>query len=353
MAASATHFLSRLAAVARVTEWWGYKFAPIMATCFATALLLNAPLSPLAGRLLLLLLALTVAATYVSLLNDWTDRADDLAAGKTNRLAQTSGGRFAALLGTCLVLGIGFGGYFWHAAPVAAGLYLGTWVAYTLYSVPPFRFKGRGLVGVLADAVGAHLCPQLLGVVLVSRWSNTPVPALWLAVVGVWSLTSGLRNIIWHQLGDAANDAQAGIRTFVTGFGAARARRTAEWVVFPVELLALLLLLWLGGRAAPVIALGLYGGLLLVRALHWGMTLVIAQPGPQPHIVLNEYYEAFYPVALLLSAWQLRAADGWLLLGFAGLFGYSLRPTLQTLGNALGQLAGVCQVEIRAYLRKP
>lgn len=353
MPPSATHFLRRLAAVARVTEWWGYKFAPILATCFATALLADYSLWALSGRLLLLLLALTVAATYVSLLNDWTDRADDHAAGKANRLAQVSAGRFALLLGGCLAAGSGLAAYFWWVGHEASLLYLGTWGAYTLYSLPPVRLKGRGLAGVLADAAGAHLFPQLLAMTLVGKWTQHPLPTLWMVAVATWALASGVRNIIWHQLSDAANDAQAGIRTFVTGRGAAAARRTAEWLAFPLEVLALFTLLALGGRTAPVVALGLYGGLLLVRRLHWKMTLVIAQPGPHPHIVLNEFYEVFYPLALLLAACRLHPADGLALGGFVGLFAYSIWPTVQTLGNALSQFAQLLALGVREYFRQP
>ncbi len=349
MAGSATHFLRRLASVARITEWWRYKFAPILATCFATALLSHFSIWTLSGRLLLLLLALTVAATYVSLLNDWTDRADDAAAGKSNRMADVPAGRFAALLGTCLAAGAGFMAYFWREGGAVCLLYLGTWVVYTLYSLPPFRLKGRGLAGVLADAAGAHFFPQVLAMSLVSCWAGRALPVLWVAAVSIWALSSGIRNIIWHQLSDAANDAQAGIRTFVTGFGIAGARRVAEWLAFPLELLALLIMLFMGAHLAPVLAFGLYGGLVLVRLLLWKMTLVVAQPGPEPHILLNEYYEFFYPLALLLAAWHQCPADGFSLAWFIGLFGYSMWPTVRILFKAFWQVVSLLGVEARTY----
>ena len=286
---------------------------------------------------MLLLLALTVAATYVSLLNDWTDRADDQATGKANRLAQASASRFATLLGVCLAAGAGFTVYFWYVGQAVCLLYLGTWVVYTLYSLPPFRLKGRGLAGVLADAAGAHLFPQLLATALVICWTRQPWSPLWLVAVGIWALTSGLRNIIWHQLSDAANDAQVGLSTFVTRNGAGHARQVVEWLLFPLEVLALLSLLLLGAHRAPALALALYGGLLLVRGLGWKLTLVIAQPGPEQHILLNEYYEVFYPLALLLTAWHHCSADGLALAGFVVLFGYSMRPTFP-------RYAAVCSI---------
>ncbi|QHJ07963.1 UbiA family prenyltransferase [Hymenobacter busanensis] len=323
-----------MATVARITEWWIYKFAPILAICFATALLAHHSIWAISGRLLLLLLALTVAATYVSLLNDWTDRADDLAAGKANRLARASVGRFTTLLGVCIATGAGFMVYFWHVGQAVCLLYLGTWVVYTLYSLPPFRLKGRGLAGVLADAAGAHFFPQLLATALVVCWTQQPWPPLWLATVGIWALASGLRNIIWHQLSDAVNDAQVGLSTFVTRNGTRRARLLAEWFLFPLEVLALLTLLFWAGHVAPVVALGLYGGLVLVRKRGWKMTLVIAQPGPNQHILLNEFYEVFYPVALLLTACYYYPTDVLALAGYIVLFGYSTLPKLRVMRDA-------------------
>ena len=305
-----------------------------MAVCFASVLLTNSPIWIVGSQLLLLLLALTVAATYVSLLNDWTDRADDAQAGKANGLAHTSGGRVALLLGVCLLAGAGFGWYFWRISPVVAGLYLGTWVVFTAYSLPPVRLKGRALAGVLADASGAHFFPQLTGVTLMAASLHQHLPLLWLGGVGVWALACGMRNIIWHQLSDATNDAEAGMRTFVTRFGASTVRRVVEWVMFPVEVTALLVLLSVSSRVAPLVGLLLYVGLALIRHYRWKMTLTVVQPRLHSHVLLNEYYEVFLPLSLLLAAWWHRPADGLMLLGFGLLFGPTLWRTVRLFGRA-------------------
>ncbi|WP_170170343.1 UbiA family prenyltransferase [Hymenobacter perfusus] len=305
-----------------------------MAICFASVLLTNNPIWLLSGQLLLLLLALTTAATYVSLLNDWTDRADDALAGKSNGLAHTSGGRVALLLGGCLLAGVGFGWYFWHISPVVAWLYFGTWVVFTAYSLPPVRLKGRALAGVLADAAGAHFFPQLTGVALIAASLHQHLPLLWLVGVSVWALACGMRNIIWHQLSDATNDAEAGMRTFVTRFGASTVRRVVEWAVFPVEVAALVVLLGVSGRVAPLVALLLYVGLVLIRRYRLKMTLTIVQPQPYSHVLLNEYYEVFLPLSLLLAAWWHQPADALVLLGFGVLFGPTLWRTVRLFGLA-------------------
>ncbi|MDQ2772561.1 MAG: UbiA family prenyltransferase, partial [Bacteroidota bacterium] len=247
--------------LARASEWWAYKFAPLLGTAYATVVLARVPLAPLLPQVLLLLLASTVGATFVSLLNDWTDRADDAAAGKTNRLAHKSAGFVTGALGLCVVAGLGFGGYFWRASPLGSLLYGGAWLAYALYSLPPFRLKVRGLAGVLADAAGAHLLPHLFTAVLLSAWAGWPAAGAWLLAVGGWALGAGIRNILWHQLGDEAADRRAGVRTFVVKQGAARAKMVAASVALPLELLGLVSLLWQLAAALPLLALGGYAAL--------------------------------------------------------------------------------------------
>ncbi|WP_400191908.1 UbiA family prenyltransferase [Hymenobacter sp. B81] len=306
--------------MSRASEWWAYKFAPILATAYATAASLRAPLLPVLPRLLLLLLALTVGATYVSLLNDWTDRAQDQAAGKANRLAGQPAGRVVAALLGCLAAGLAFGSWFWQLSRLAALLYLGAWVAYSLYSLPPLRLKVRGAWGLLADAAGAHGFPQLLTAVLVSTWAGAEPTAAWLAAVGAWALGCGVRNILWHQLGDADADTQARVNTFVVRRGRRAGRQLAR-VGLLVEAGGLAALLYLGGLGLAFLALLLYGVLVGLRTRVWQQPVVVAEPQPGRPILLNEYYEVYYPLALLLTLTLRHPADGGVLGLHALLFG--------------------------------
>jgi 1,4-dihydroxy-2-naphthoate octaprenyltransferase len=123
------------------------------------------------------------------------------------------------------------------------------------YSLPPVRLKQRGLGGVLADALYAHALPLAFAGATMQAVGDTlpggqpPEALLWLTGLS-WSLCLGLRNILTHQLADAANDRRSGTRTFVVGAGTrlARALRRsllgAEVILF-VSLLAALDPAWL------------------------------------------------------------------------------------------------------------
>ena len=114
-----------------------------------------------------LLLALAPCAAYVSLVNDVTDRADDHRAGKTNRMAGRPAWQAALILAAPLGVAAVFTILWLDDLPLVVA-YWCAWGAFTLYSVPPFRLKRRGILGVVADASGAHLFPTLVAALLAS-----------------------------------------------------------------------------------------------------------------------------------------------------------------------------------------
>src|SRR5437016_5425290 len=148
--------LRTLADAIRADAWWEHKLALMLGTGYATAALLHAPLVRLWPTLMLALVALAAAAAFVSLLNDLTDVRDDRAAGKPNRLEGRSPAFATAGLVGCLAVGLAVGALAWRGDALTLALYGGAWLAFSLYSIPPARLKGRGVAGVLADASGAH-----------------------------------------------------------------------------------------------------------------------------------------------------------------------------------------------------
>lgn len=286
---------------ARAAEWWEFKLSPILACAYATAFILKVPIISLWPQLLLLLVALAACAAYVSVINDLTDFKDDLASGKANRLVGKSRTFVAAAFAGCVLPGaaVAVG---WRDEPLLLSLYLGSWAAFTLYSLPPFRLKGRGVLGLLADASGAHLFPSLLAAAVVYRGHAGPGGAFWFAAVGVWSLSFGVRGILWHQLGDLRNDEKIGLGTFARRHEVASLRGLGNFVVFPAELAAFCLMLWQAGSRLAFAFLCYHALLTFLRKRLWGVNLVVVVPKERAYIAMQEYYEVFFPLAFLLSA---------------------------------------------------
>lgn len=293
--------LAGLARTARATEWWDYKLVPILSIFYATALVKHVAIAAMWPALIALFGAVVACAAYTSFVNDATDRADDDRAGKTNRLADKPPWMVALLLTIPLCVGAAFS-FGWRDDPPLVTAYLCTWAAFTLYSVPPFRLKKRGILGVVADASGAHLFPTLVAALLSLRAAGTATDPVWVAAVAGWALGCGLRGILWHQLHDLESDRKAGVQTFVLRHSRRTATRLAGWVALPLEAIGLAVLLWRMQSLLPVAALLVYAAYATLRSKLWAIPLVIAQPRERYSMLGQEYYGFLFPLGILLSS---------------------------------------------------
>jgi 4-hydroxybenzoate polyprenyltransferase len=287
----------------RVDCWWEHKLSPILATIYATAALSRIPFPSLWPVVALALPALIVCASYVSVLNDLTDAKDDQASGKPGRWP--GGARIypALLLAGCMAAGGAFL-VVWRKDTLLFYTYLLSWLAFTLYSAPPFRLKVRGIWGVLADASGAHLFSTLFAVVLVYHWNRTEATAQWTILIALWSFAAGVRGILWHQLEDAVNDRKIGLRTFACLHGTKAAERLGL-LTFLLESAAFSAMLWLTHSALAAIFLVFYGLFAWVRWRLLGIGLTVIKPGQASRMAMAEYYIVLYPLAYLLTvSWQ-------------------------------------------------
>jgi len=243
---------------------------------------------------------MVIAATYASVINDFTDRAEDIAAGKQNRFAGPAASILAAVLGITIGGGLVFGWLYRHDLRLLL-CYGGIWVAFTIYSFPPWRLKKRGVAGVLCDAAGAHLFPALVAVILTCRGAHSTVGAAWIATVAAWSLAFGLRGIFWHQLTDVENDRAAGVWTFARRHPRA-APIIGTFVIFPFEIAGLAAMFWQIASIWPPVFLVLYVLYAVHSAHRYETSPVIVKPKPQFFIVLHEFYSVLFPIALLIIA---------------------------------------------------
>lgn len=288
--------------IIRSADWWEYKIPTILGLGYATGLVIGMPLETLVRPLSLFLLLLLPGVIYVSLLNDLTDLKEDLASGKRNGMAALSPVLRCILLVSCLGAGLA-SMYILREDPLSRNLYLLSWIVFTLYSVPPVRLKKRGLAGVFCDAAGAHFFPSLLMVSYISHEYHHALPLVWVAGTGIWSLSYGLRGILWHQFLDRENDRKARLTTFATETDQDIFQKRSLGIVL-IECLALALLLSLLRTPLVYLGLGVCLALTLARARFFQVPVIaiIAPAGAtRYHILLSDYYQFFLPVSLLLS----------------------------------------------------
>ncbi|HEV2865238.1 MAG TPA: UbiA family prenyltransferase [Allosphingosinicella sp.] len=327
-----------LSRTVRAGEWWHYKLVPILTAFFATVVMLEHPIASAWGTGLTLLLAIVPGAAYVSLLNDLTDLDEDRRAGKANRME----GRPTAFRIAALLIPLAIGVFFlvlWRRDPPLFAAYLGAWVAFSLYSLPPLRLKVRGLSGVLADACGAHLFPTLVAILLGFRAGGREADSLWLSAGAAWAFGYGLRGILWHQLADRDNDRTAGVRTFAQRHPPRVASWIGTWIAFPIELAGLALLLWMCGLVLPVALLAVYVALAALRVQLWSMIPVVVQSRDRYFIVLHEYYDVLLPLAILVGSSLRHPADLIALALYLALFHHRPLESLRDLRKLIGRMA--------------
>jgi 4-hydroxybenzoate polyprenyltransferase len=308
----------------RAQAWWPTKFSWLCALAYATALLSQATLISSWPAVLLALAALVPAAAYAAVVNDVTDVSDDIASGKANRLHGRSMRFRRALLAACIVPGCIAAG-FMRAEPLLLACYLGTWAAFSLYSIAPVRLKTRGFAGVLADAAGAHVFPTVFIIGATCRWLEVPLNPLWCGAAVLVSACYGVRGIVAHQVMDRENDVRGGVHTFV-------ARHSARFVgiviyrfVFPLEVAALGLMLWQLSLWPPLVLLTAY-----VFARWWdgralgeklSLSFLDDPAASRSAVTLYPYYNLYFPLAVLASASLVHAADALVALAHVIAFG--------------------------------
>lgn len=292
--------LGFLIKLTRAVEWWEYKLTFLVAVAYATALLSSASLIDVSGQILFYLAATIVMAIYVSLVNDFTDVEEDLAVGKRTPMAALSPVMRWITIGFSIGLGVAFGFFIWPDL-LSLLFYSLTWIAFTLYSVPPFRWKARGVLGVLCDAVGAHLAPSLLMAAGIFNAAGMQVNYGWLAAVGTWAFASGLRGILSHQFLDRSNDIQTETNTFASKVDPLRFRPVAM-LIMAIELLAVGVMFVYIAQPVLLVLFPLYFVLVWIRYRKFGQTPVsIIIPKDKPwQILMDDFYQIFFPIGLLV-----------------------------------------------------
>lgn len=175
------------------------------------------------------------------LTNDLADRKKDALAGKSNGTAHLSTVSIVVLVITFLVIA----NVPWMYLPtdgISAVLIVSEIVLFVLYAFPPFRLKERGFLGVLTDALYAHVVPALLAswtFYLIGERSYEGFFYFAIALT-IWQLFSGVRNIVSHHLKDYENDMASGTTTFATRHGKEKVSRLMSHIFIPLELLSFL-----------------------------------------------------------------------------------------------------------------
>lgn len=187
--------------------------------------------------------------------NDLGDREKDAAIQKEN--ATTGLGPGSILLLCLLFLSLAIAPWLYLPFTVKSlYLLLLQFFLFYAYAFKPLRLKERNFLGVMTDALYAHLVPALLAAYTFYTFTGKPmsqdVPIL--ATLCSWQLVLGIRNICFHQLKDHDNDISSGTSTFVTSFGLPKTMALMTRIMLPLELMNFLAFAVLVSFSFPLFA---------------------------------------------------------------------------------------------------
>ena len=158
-------------------------------------------------------------AGFGYLTNDLGDKDKDKAIQKENVTSDLSLFNLVVLFVLFLLLAIAP----WFYFPMRKWSYLLLFTQFFLfyiYAFPPFRFKEKGILGVVVDALYAHVNPAILAAYTFHLFTGEGYQNFtsFIILLGVWQLFVGIRGILFHQHKDYLNDINSGTRTFVNEY---------------------------------------------------------------------------------------------------------------------------------------
>jgi 4-hydroxybenzoate polyprenyltransferase len=295
---------------ARLDFWWFPKVGPALAVAYCAAIVFRVPGWATMKAIATIAFVGLCAGTYGYLVNDIFDLEVDRRAGKSNRMAVFSPGQ--RFLFCALAFGLGFTPSLFLPTSTTTVAILGLeYLVLTVYSLPPFRLKSRGALGLLCDAAGAHVVANLyvLSVVADARTPATGARlhsiGIFVALVSAWELCLGLIGILVHQVEDRENDLRSGIRTLATERPFSKLR-VPTTLLYLGELLAFAALCFVLRNVAPLVGIAAAVYVVLLGLKIWNRWQHYRNFGTESTLtewwlLSHIYYEAYFP---LLAALQ-------------------------------------------------
>ncbi|MBK8659458.1 MAG: UbiA family prenyltransferase [Bacteroidetes bacterium] len=213
-----THFIKKL----RLPDAFKYK-VPVLITSVYAVIWMHSTAPALAYTYLFLsIVTITGIAGYAYLLNDWSDEQKDLIAGKSNATLGLSVIQKWGLLLLFGALAI-VPWFYFPTTPFTLSLLVLELALFAAYSLPPLRLKERPIIGVVVDALYAHVVPVILAT---ATFGLLPSVAAYVAAINTkmvvmvahWQFFNGIRNILLHQEEDRDKDIQSNTKTFATTY---------------------------------------------------------------------------------------------------------------------------------------
>ncbi len=289
----------------RFNLWWNHLIPPVLTVIYFTLAFNEIPLDHGLLHVFGFIPVIVGVAGFGYLINDLTDFKQDASVGKKNIVNALSKPGLLLLISFLLICLLSPWVYLdlnW-AIIILLGAQI---LIYLLYSIPPFRFKERGFLGILSDSFYGHLNPILVTIFTFASISSFKEGSKGLypfILIVIWAVTKGIRNIMLHQLDDRKNDRKTGINTFVLSLGALPSVHTINRLILPLEMLLVSILVFLASQEFEYFYIG-FIAFLFFTWLKFNGPKFTALPKRQFKFkflhFMNDFYEEWLPLIVLI-----------------------------------------------------
>ena len=237
-------------------------------------------------------------------INDYYDRVIDKKAGKSNSLTNIRREYVITILVLLQIVAL-LPWFFLGAGTLIWLLISLQYLLYILYSHPLTRWKGKGVLGVFADALYGHSIPVLVTFLAISPNAGINILDNKILIISIflWQILKGGRNILLHQIEDRKIDGASPINTFVVKHGGLYSLNIINRIVLPLEILLLLLItaffsIQLQSYYLSIIIFALWT---FVKFSGWKLfTIPYRQLKFKFLFFLNDFYEDWMPLIFLI-----------------------------------------------------
>ena len=142
-------FLRAIAKI-RMSLWWHHIIAPLLGVLYTLLLLGKTSILSILPSLGWFVVSILGTASMGYWINDWTDQRQDLAVGKKNATIGYSTTQKVMVLTLFFLIAL----VPWLFLPryfLSFGLWIILVLSLVIYSVPPFRWKEKTLLGIFCD----------------------------------------------------------------------------------------------------------------------------------------------------------------------------------------------------------
>lgn len=283
----------------RVKEWYASKVPMLISVTLYIFAINKAAFS--AESLLIVIALILFYGFFLSfgyIINDYADIETDKIAGKKKVIHRFS--KTTALLFVILTAVTGFGTILFLKRNIMVFITLSVIYFFGMsYSAKPFRFKERGILGLIVSS-SAQRCFPLFLVLAVQIFPQWWVLLLWI----ILSFTVGLRYILVHQYIDMENDRKSGVETF-----ALKKEKTVYAMIPVVFILEMILItvLYIPLCIRHKWIFGIIGFYVVVSAVRWIGTQSVFEHKALysfEQIPLEDFYNQYTPLILNIILMQ-------------------------------------------------